>query len=155
MTLFGFMSKKTQEIKIPHLSTDDVRSFLKPFIRKDIWLTDTQYAKIDSKTALEFLKKVQLKDRAYIPNLFECEEFSLVALAKLREYRALLFDEGDIKNALNLPIGMCSGTMFKGVKFNHTLIVCACSDGVFLFEPQSGEMWLAQQGKDKFFFIWM
>ena len=150
--MFGFFKKQLPSG--PYFTSKEIRGLLKPYLKKNVWLTDSEYSKVDSKTGFEILDKTH-KEMPYYIRIFECEEFALTSLARLREYHALLYQENKTEYDCNFPIGICSGTMFKGERYDHTLIVCVFTDGVFMYDPQSKRKWKSDPKTDKFFFVWM
>lgn len=150
--MFGFFKK--QPPSGPYISSNEIRKALRPYLKRNVWLTDSEYARINSKTGLEFLDKIW-KEKPYYTRIFECEEFGITTIGKLREYHAMLYGEGKTGLDCNLPIGFCSGTKFNGQKYDHTLVVCVFTDGVFMYDPQSKRSWKASPKTDNFFFAWM
>ena len=115
--------------------------FWKP---SNIILTDTDYDDIDSDTLREAVIDIPAKG--------DCDDYARELWCYLRH----LFPQA--------PIGICLLDKVAGLKKNHAMVVCACSDGVFLIEPQvvwdigltgMTKLWKAHPVEDRFYFIYV
>ena len=90
-------------------------------------------------------KKIQFRDQ-----IADCDNYALSLWAE--------FDEiWGATPGYNLPcpFGRASGLKFNGEAENHTLNTFLCDTGIYFFEPQLGQLWLADKNNDLIFLVQM
>jgi len=110
-----------------------------------VWmlLTDPEYYAPSYEKIKLFVKQEQGDKRKYIPNIYECEEFSLSFMTTLRRMRADDWLEGQTEYRLNWAVGLILTQTLDTVHYKN---VCISNDeGVLLIEPQAN---LIEKAKD-------
>ena len=90
-------------------------------------------------------KKIQFRDQ-----IADCDDYALSVWAEFSEIWG-----NTPKYYLPCPIGRASGFKFNGDAGNHTTITFLSSDGIYFFEPQTGEVWLSDSRNDLIFLVQM
>ena len=110
----------------------------------NIILTDTDYVDVEA----DILRKTIID----IPAKGDCDDYARELWCYLRHLHP------------QWPVGICLLNKAANIKTNHAVVVCACTDGIFLIEPQvvwniglagMQKMWKAHPVEDRFYFIYI
>ena len=87
----------------------------------------------------------------FIPELFDCDDYSLGLHFHVRAYRAQEYKAGKVKDDEVYPyaFGQIWGSEMMGVRSPHAVNVFVCNEGVYLIEPQNGNILKADPRRDK------
>jgi hypothetical protein len=120
-------------------------------------LSDTDWLLPEKDEVQNTIREVAVDRMPFVNRLFECEEFALMLVARVREHRAKLAMAGDLPKTQwrNWPLGCVGGTRFKGETVDHWINICLTKQGLFLIEPQTNEMWVPTESGDKIIFLFM
>lgn len=79
-----------------------------------------------------------------VDTLFECEEFSADFIITHRKWQARQAK----KDPANWAMARCFTTKNNGEKIDHWMVIALTDQGVYMIEPQTGQMWPADRAKD-------
>ena len=130
------------------MKSSEIRKQLKehfPFWGKaNIILTDPEYNDIDIDVLRDEIISIRAKG--------DCDDYARELWCYLRHLHP------------QEPIGICILNRVAGIKTNHTMVVAASTDGVYLIEPQAvwdiglagmQKMWKAHVSEDRFYFVYI
>jgi hypothetical protein len=103
------------------------------------------------------IKEMGIERLSYIRHLFECEEFATALMTTARGRRATMAETGKLPREQwrNWPLGIVCGARFRGVDEDHWINICLTREGLYLIEPQTGDMWRPIAGEDEIYFLLM
>jgi hypothetical protein len=91
---------------------------------------------------------VSLVDLYNIGDVWDCDDFSLLATAFVRLNWKL---KG---NSLPIPFGRVMGNEFRGMAILHSLNICITQDGPYFIDFDDNQrLWKASAGNDSIFFV--
>jgi len=127
------------------LTSKEIREELSKEWANLVWmlLTDPEYYAPSYEKIKTFVKQEQGDKRKYIPNIYECEEFSLSFMTTLRRMRADDWLEGQTEHRLNWAVGLILTQ--DGDKIHYKNVCISNNEGVLLIEPQVN---LIEKAKD-------
>ena len=123
---------------------------------RHIWLFDRNFSipTVDElKSILEEINNykvanVGLKDLYNIGDVWDCDDFSVLATAFVRINWKLK------DNKLPIPFGRAMGNEFRGMPILHSLNICITQDGFYFIDfDDRGRIWKAGPDNDNIFFV--
>lgn len=125
-----------------------IRKELKPFFSfwkpANIIITDPEYDNVDADELREAVINIPAKG--------DCDDYVRELWCYLRHRRP------------QWPVGMCFLDKVADQKTNHAMVICPCTTGVYLVEPQvvfdiglkgMQKMWKAHTAEDRFYFTYI
>ena len=132
-----------------------IKKYLKSFWPiDDIWLFDRSFFLLDESTIKKIITELSVKTMKYVPELWDCDNFSLLLNSDVKKYQYDCIQCSKPKTP-HYPwaFGECIGTKFRGVEMNHSVNIAVCKDGIFFVDPQNNYMWKADRKNDDLYFI--
>lgn len=130
------------------MKVHDIRKNLKPFFSfwksANIILTDPEYDDILVDDLRAEIINIKTKG--------DCDDYARELWCYIRHLHP------------QWPAGICLLNRVAGIKTNHAMIVCTCTEGVYLIEPQvvwdigmagMQKMWRAHPTEDRFYFVYI
>lgn len=87
----------------------------------------------------------------WIAELFDCDDYALCLHAHMRVQRLKKYISGGVASGQVFPsaFGQAWGAKMMGVESPHAINVMICIEGIFVIEPQSGNIMKADPERDK------
>jgi len=105
----------------------------------------------------EAIKLTDVDRQIFLPDVNDCDSFSLQLHADIKRIRAVDAELGKIPREEWMPwaFGEAFGIKFKGQQESHSLNICMTMEGIYLIEPQTDAMWCPDKEEDLVLLIWM
>lgn len=103
------------------------------------------------------LSETKVERQTFLPDINDCDSFSLQLHADVKRLRAIDAEMGRIPRDQWMPwaFGEAFGIRFRGIQEKHSLNICYTKSGIYLIEPQTDHLWQPNPNDDIVLLIWM
>ena len=105
----------------------------------------------------EALELTEVDRQIFLPDVRDCDFFSLALNFRIKELIAAKAEHGEIPRDEWMPwaFGEAFCIKTKGQQGSHSLNVCMTTRGIYLIEPQTDQIWQPDKDDDLVLLIWM
>ena len=112
------------------------------------WVPDKSFITPTLDEVKDLVASTKVNTLTFIDAINDCDDFALQLHAAVNLHRANAARDMLIPSDEHLPwaFGEAFGLQFMGESYQHSLNICLTTEGIYLIEPQTDEIWLASAG---------